>query len=173
MVMRSAADDATGVFVERRADIHAHGAQRRRQSEQQPGEDGDASREGEDAQVGMNVERHGIRSARKPCAIGGCCPKPRTERQPRRHRARAATLSVSIAGSGGARPAPIARRIPISRWRHVARASSRLATLAQAISKTMPTTAMSTSSGSLKSSRMRRCASAPRPDLDLLVGNLA
>jgi len=37
------------------------------------------------------------------------------------------------------RPAPIAARIAISRWRSAARASSRLATFAQAMSSTSPT----------------------------------
>ena len=45
------------------------------------------------------------------------------------------------------RPAPIASRIAISFWRAVARASKRLATLAQAISSTSPTTAMRRRSG--------------------------
>ncbi len=56
------------------------------------------------------------------------------------------TLSVSSCRASRQRPAPIAVRIAISRCRAVARASSRLARLAQAISSTKPTAPMSTSS---------------------------
>ena len=49
------------------------------------------------------------------------------------------TLSVSSWRTMRPRPAPMAERMAISRERPVARASSRLATLAQAISSTQPT----------------------------------
>ena len=49
------------------------------------------------------------------------------------------TLSVSSWRTIRARPAPIAARTEISRLRAVARASSRLATLAQAMSSTKVT----------------------------------
>ena len=56
-------------------------------------------------------------------------------------------LSVSSCRTIRARPAPSAMRRPISFWRAVARASSRLATFTQPISNTMPTAPSSTSSG--------------------------
>ena len=49
------------------------------------------------------------------------------------------TLSVSSCTMMRPRPAPMAERMAISRRRPVARTSSRLATLAQAISRTRPT----------------------------------
>jgi hypothetical protein len=48
------------------------------------------------------------------------------------------TLSASICRTRRQRPAPSAMRTAISRWRAVARASSRLATFAQAMSSTKP-----------------------------------
>ena len=58
--------------------------------------------------------------------------------------AESSTLSVSSCAMMRPRPAPIAERIAISRRRPVARTSSRLATLAQAISSTRPTAPSST-----------------------------
>ena len=49
------------------------------------------------------------------------------------------TLSTISCRMSRQRPAPSAARIPTSRSRVVARASSRFATFAQAISRTMPT----------------------------------
>src|ERR1035441_5102740 len=57
-------------------------------------------------------------------------------------------LSVRNCRTMRARPAPSARRTPISFCRAVARASSRFATLAQAMTSTSATTAISTYSGS-------------------------
>ena len=57
------------------------------------------------------------------------------------------TASVTNCEMRRQRPAPIATRIAISFRRDTARASSRLATFAHAISKTNPTTAPSTASG--------------------------
>jgi hypothetical protein len=54
------------------------------------------------------------------------------------------TLSVSSWTMMRPRPAPMAERMAISRRRPVARTSSRLATLAQAISRTRPTAPSST-----------------------------
>ena len=48
----------------------------------------------------------------------------------------------------------MASRTLISRWRPVARASIRLATLAQAMSSTRPTIPISTATGPLKSPRI-------------------
>ena len=63
------------------------------------------------------------------------------------------TLSVSSWRTMRPRAAPSAARIAISRWRPVARTSSRLATFAQAISSTKPTAPSSTSSDVGASSR--------------------
>ncbi len=65
-------------------------------------------------------------------------------RRERRRPRRAPTLSVSICRTMRPRPAPMASRTPISRCLAVPRASSRLATLAHAISRTTTTAAAST-----------------------------
>ena len=57
-------------------------------------------------------------------------------------------LSVSICRINRVRPAPSANRTAISLWRVVARASRRLAMLAQAMSRTSPTTAIRICKGS-------------------------
>ena len=67
-------------------------------------------------------------------------------------------LSIRSCRTIRARPAPIARRTAISRCRDAARASSRLATLAQAISSTSPTAAISTKSGARYSLSQERPA---------------
>ena len=69
-----------------------------------------------------------------------------------------ARLSTSSWRTRWRRPAPIASRTAISFCRDQARASSRLATLAQAISTTRPTMPASTSSGVFS-----RCCSSGRP----------
>jgi hypothetical protein len=56
-------------------------------------------------------------------------------------------LSTSVCCTSRQRLAPTAARTLISRWRPVARASIRLATLAQAMSSTTPTMPISTSTG--------------------------
>ena len=66
------------------------------------------------------------------------------------------------------RPAPIASRMPISRPRATARASSRLATLAQMMSSSSPTPAMSVYSGTEYVARTRE--NPPAPD-DTKIGN--
>src|SRR5207253_528198 len=66
------------------------------------------------------------------------------------------------------RPAPIASRMPISRPRTTARASSRLATLAQMMSSSRPTPAMSVYSGTEYVSRTRENPFAPH---DTKIGN--
>ena len=68
-------------------------------------------------------------------------------------------LSTSVCRIRRARPAPSARRTLISRCRPVARASIRLATLAQAMSNTSPTMPMSISAGAL---RVPRSGDNPR-----------
>ena len=95
---------------ERGAGIEPGAAQRRAEAVEQRGEQRDRRGEGEDAPVGIDVERQ------------------------RR--------------VAGRRPAPSVRRTAISRVRFEARASSRLATLAQATSSTMPATHSSSLSGS-------------------------
>ena len=54
------------------------------------------------------------------------------------------TLSVRSCRTMRPRAAPMAARIAISRERPIARANSRLATLAQAISRTQPTAPINT-----------------------------
>ena len=70
-------------------------------------------------------------------------------------RAASTRLSTSSCRAISARDAPSAVRTVISRWRAVPRASSRLATLAQAISSTKPT-APSSSQRELVVPRLRK-----------------
>jgi hypothetical protein len=69
-------------------------------------------------------------------------------------------LSVRSCAINRSRPAPIARRTDSSRCRDAARASVKLAALAQAIRKISPTAAIKTYSGSVKRARWRNW---PRP----------
>ena len=84
------------------------------------------------------------------------------------------TLSVSSCRTMRARPAPMATRMAISRRRPMARASSRLATLAQAISSTRLTAPTSTSSEERTSlTRASRMGSRLKPSFFCrAVGNL-
>ena len=89
-------------------------------------------------------------------------PAPRRESP---HAPPAAGSRSGIAGRGGWRVAPIADRTATSRARDAARASSRLATLMQAMSSSSPTAASSTNSAGRKnpttSSMERDHARAP------------
>ena len=80
------------------------------------------------------------RMSASPTQYASCKPTrpPATE---------SSTLSTRCSRTSRPRPAPSARRTAVSFWRDDARVSSRLATLAHAISSTSPTMPMSTSSG--------------------------
>src|SRR5713226_1978155 len=87
------------------------------------------------------------------CTRGNCCGLAATSRRTSPHArvspsvpptSESSMLSVRSWRTMRRRPAPSAVRMAISRRRATARASRRLATLAQAISRTRPTTASST-----------------------------
>ena len=123
-----------------RGGIDARAAHRRRQAEENPREQRHRGGEGEDPPVGMRIQRHRRSpveimrtSTRLPHHASGSASAPPIEASTR--------LSVRNCRTSRPRLAPNARRTAISRRRPEARASSRLATLAQATSNTMPATA--------------------------------
>jgi hypothetical protein len=90
----------------------------------------------------MDPTRSGIKATQRP-PTHFAKTKPATPPSPAK-----STLSVSSCLTSRIRPAPSAKRTAISFWRAVALESSRLATFAQAIKSTRPTTAIKMRSGS-------------------------
>ena len=88
-------------------------------------------------------------------------PAREQQRRAARHHARAGRFPSAAGASSRARPAPSDIRTASSRWRPAARASSRFATLAQAISITSPAIATRTNNGA---SNCRRNVENPVPN---------
>ena len=130
---RAAARRALRAVLERIGEIDPQRAQRRREAEDDAGDERDDRREQQDPQI--DRDRGDARDARR------IPPGRRSGRRRRRARDRATAatpvrtrLSVSSCRTTRNPLAPSAARTAISRWRPSARASSRFATLAQAIS---------------------------------------
>ena len=140
--MRGAGRD--DLVLEHRHDVGLRRLNRRRQAEEHAGQNGEGRREGEHPPVDASASSP---DRQRQLQIGGDerVEQPVGEEQCRGaaagHREQHA-LGERAAGPAAIVPAPSASRTAISLRRRVARASSRLAMFAHAISSTMPTTAM-------------------------------
>ena len=153
-------DDAASVGLERGVRLDARRPPRRREAEREPGEHGDADAEPQHCAIEPEVEED--RPTRR---------REKRDEQPLPHRATASPrsapsvdsskLSVSSCRMTRPRAAPSATRIAISRRRTAARASSRFATFAQAISSTSPTITISATSARRYFSRRSETPCAP------------
>ena len=145
---------ALDFFLERAVEVHGRPAQRRRQAEQQRRERRDDQREGEHprGRAWSTAPRRTRRAAARRPADRRATPRRAARAAP--PSAATSALSTSVCRTRRDRLAPIARRTLISRCRPVARASIRLATLAQAMSSTRPTMPISTATGPDRSPRI-------------------
>ncbi len=125
------------------ADIRTRRAKRRDEAEHERGDERDRNRERQHASADRRAEVH--REWRRRYERSEQPGRPVAHARCRRGRRRAARSRLSIRNCRTRRPrlAPIASRTATSRLRPAARASSRPARFAQAISSTTPTTAIS------------------------------
>ena len=148
--------------------IDARDVPRRRQAEDEARRQRDREREAR----APSDRRSPRRAAAGPAAPARAAPsRPSAPRSRRRCRRRSAstTLSVSSWRTSRIRPAPTAARTTISRPRAEARASSRLATLAQAISSTKATAPSSTNSVCRVSPTTASCSGTTAMPLSALL----
>ena len=136
-------------LLQRRRQIHARAAKRRRDAEKYSREQRNRNRESQHAHVDAR------RKSQRPRLIARNERNNRVRAPVRKQNSRAcrparrASRSPSIVGArSAARPAPSASRTAISFCRAAARASISPATFAHAISKIIPTASISTYSGS-------------------------
>ena len=154
-----------GLSLERRQQVGARAVQRREEAEQHAGAEGQRPRRTA-ARVGSSSMPERRAPRRSGRIDGDQLQRPLRDDAGRRARPapRAAAIRSAAAGSSAQRLAPIDSRTAISPVRAAARASSRLAMLAQAISSTRPVTPSSIFSGGPASRAHRALALVPRLD---------
>ncbi len=141
-------DHAAGVLFQNMVGRNAGGAQGGSQAEQESGEYGDSHGEGQYTQVGRCIELQraaGLERKRTSRRL----PHTANSKPPRAPSAESSRLSDMSWRMTRRRAAPMAMRMEISRWRAAARASSRLAILAQEMTSTRPTTTINVKSAVL------------------------
>ena len=144
-----AAARLTGLALERAEQVGIGAVPGREQAEEQAGADGDARRRtAAPCRPSSPAAFRPLRSAASRRS-GRASIATRAGR-PGRRSPPAPPIRSAAGRSAGARLAPIDSRIAISLDRAAARASSRLAMFAQAMSRTRPVTASSSSSGTLR-----------------------
>ena len=126
-------DPARG--LDRCVGVHARRSPCRSEAEQNAGTDGDDRGEREHPEVEPNSSPSRPPAGQEPDDDPSRAASDQDAERGAEQREQEA-LGEQLTDDAAPRPAPSARRMAISRWRDAARASSRLATLAQAMSST-------------------------------------